>query len=92
MTLWIGKEARGPQLYTKAKSLKEYEKKLQRFDADNSFVLRVFKSLKKAQEGFDYVNYDWDGETLKKSNAQPAVELNRRLAGIDWREVVEETK
>ena len=42
MTLWIGKEARGPQLYTKAKSLKEYEKKLQRFDAENSFVLRVF--------------------------------------------------
>ena len=56
MALWIGKEASGPQLYTKVKSLKEYEKKLQRFDADNSFVLRVFKSLKKAQEGFDYVN------------------------------------
>lgn len=92
MTLWIGKEASGPQLYTKVKSLKEYEKKLQRFDADNSFVLRVFKSLKKAQEGFDYVNYDWDGKRLKKSNAQPAVELNRRFAGIDWREVVEDTQ
>ena len=69
MTLWIGKEASGPQLYTKVKSLKEYEKKLQRFAADNSFVLRVFKSLKKAQEGFDYVNYDWV-EKIKRSTCR----------------------
>ena len=48
MALWIGKEASGPQPYTKVKSLKEYEKKLQRFDADNSFVLRVFKISEKS--------------------------------------------
>ena len=78
MTLWIGKNS----VYSKAKSLKDYEAMLQRTSADKSFRVEVFKSLKKLKEGLDYTNYEWDGENLRKSNVQPAVEINQIFSQI----------
>ena len=45
--------------------------------------VKVFKSVKKLKEGLDYTNYEWDGENLKKSNAQPAVEINQLLSQMN---------
>ena len=73
MTLWIGRN----QIHRQVKSLKVYEAMLQRTSADKSFRVEVFKSFKKLKEGLDYTNYDWNGENLKKSNVQPAVEINQ---------------
>lgn len=78
MTLWIGKNS----VYSKAKSLKDYEARLKRTSADKSFRVEVFKSFKKLKEGLDYTNYEWDGENLRKSNVQPAVEINQLLSQI----------
>ena len=78
MSIWVGKN----QMYAKAKSLKDYEAKLKRTSADKSFRVQVFKSAKKLTEGLDYRNYDWNGESLRKSDVQPAVELNRIFS--DW--------
>ena len=78
MTLWIGKNS----VYSKAKSLKDYEARLRRTSADKSFRVQVFKSIKTLMEGLDYTNYDWNGENLKKSNAQPAVEINQLLSQL----------
>ena len=78
MSIWVGKN----QMYVKAKSLKDYEAKLKRTNADKSFRVQVFKSVKKLTEGLDYRNYDWDGESLRKSDVQPAVELNQIFS--DW--------
>ena len=78
MTLWIGKNS----VYAKAKSLKDYEAKLKRTSADKSFRVQVFKSVKTLKEGLDFTNYDWNGESLKKSNVQPAVEINQLLSQI----------
>ena len=78
MSIWVGKN----QVYAKAKSLKDYEAKLKRTSADKSFRVQVFKSAKQLTEGLDYRNYDWDGESLRKSNVQPAVELNQIF--YDW--------
>lgn len=78
MTLWIGKNS----VYSKAKSLKDYEARLKRTSADKSFRVEVFKSLKKLKEGLDYTNYEWDGENLRKSNVQPAVEINQIFSQI----------
>ena len=76
MTLWIGKNS----IYKKANSLKEYAEGRMTHRAPNR--LKVFKSLKKLKEGSDYTNYDWNGETLKKSNVQPAVEINQIFSQI----------
>ena len=78
MTLWIGKNS----VYSKAKSLKDYEARLKRTSADKSFRVEVFKSFKKVKEGLDYTNYEWDGENLRKSNVQPAVEINQIFSQI----------
>ena len=78
MTLWIGKNS----VYSKAKSLKDYEARLKRTSANKSFRVEVFKSFKKLKEGLDYTNYEWDGENLRKSNVQPAVEINQLLSQI----------
>ena len=78
MTLWIGRN----QIHRQVKSLKVYEAMLQRTSADKSFRVEVFKSFKKLKEGLDYTNYDWNGENLRKSNVQPAVEINQLLSQI----------
>jgi len=78
MTLWIGRN----QIHRQVKSLKVYEAMLQRTSADKSFRVEVFKSFKKLKEGLDYTNYDWNGENLKKSNVQPAVEINQIFSQI----------
>ena len=78
MTLWIGRN----QIHRQVKSLKVYEAMLQRTSADKSFRVEVFKSLKKLKEGLDYTNYEWDGENLRKSNVQPAVEINQIFSQI----------
>tara|TARA_B100001115_G_C15651115_1_gene313695 strand:+ start:410 stop:646 length:237 start_codon:yes stop_codon:yes gene_type:complete len=76
MTLWIGKNS----IYKKANSLKEYAEGRMTHRAPNR--LKVFKSLKKLKEGLDYTNYEWDGENLRKSNVQPAVEINQIFSQI----------
>ena len=73
MTLWVGRN----QIHRQVKSLKVYEAMLRRTSADKSFRVEVFKSFKKLKEGLDYTNYEWDGENLRKSNVQPAVEINQ---------------
>ena len=78
MTLWIGRN----QIHRQVKSLKVYEAMLQRTSADKSFRVEVFKSFKKLKEGLDYTNYDWNGENLRKSNVQPAVEINQIFSQI----------
>ena len=78
MTLWVGRN----QIHTQVKSLKVYEAMLQRTSADKSFRVEVFKSFKKLKEGLDYTNYDWNGENLRKSNVQPAVEINQIFSQI----------
>jgi len=78
MTLWIGRN----QIHRQVKSLKVYEAMLQRTSADKSFRVEVFKSFKKLKEGLDYTNYEWDGENLRKSNVQPAVEINQIFSQI----------
>ena len=78
MALWIGRN----QIHKQVKSLKVYEAMLQRTSADKSFRVEVFKSFKKLKEGLDYTNYEWDGENLRKSNVQPAVEINQIFSQI----------
>ena len=78
MSLWIGRN----QIHRQVKSLKVYEAMLQRTSADKSFRVEVFKSFKKLKEGLDYTNYEWDGENLRKSNVQPAVEINQIFSQI----------
>jgi len=78
MTLWVGRN----QIHRQVKSLKVYEAMLRRTSADKSFRVEVFKSFKKLKEGLDYTNYEWDGENLRKSNVQPAVEINQIFSQI----------
>ena len=41
----------------------------------------VYRSKAAFREGFDFTNYELRNGKLKKSNAQPIVELNRLLLG-----------
>ena len=41
----------------------------------------VYRSKAAFREGFDFINYELRNGKLKKSNAQPIVELNRLLLG-----------
>tara|TARA_R100001198_G_C5050147_1_gene106519 strand:- start:166 stop:402 length:237 start_codon:yes stop_codon:yes gene_type:complete len=77
MALWIGINS----IYKKVNSLKEYAEGRMTHRAPNR--VKVFKSVKKLKEGLDYTNYEWDGENLKKSNAQPAVEINQLLSQMN---------
>lgn len=80
MALWIGTNS----IYKKVNSLEEYAEMLYyRAESQDPFRVKVFKSLKKLKEGLDYTNYDWNGENLKKSNAQPAVEINQLLSQMN---------
>mgnify|MGYP000268076021 CR=1 FL=1 len=88
MALWIGINS----IYKKVNSLKEYAEmlyyrersgSLDFQESDMPYRVKVFKSVKKLKEGLDYTNYEWDGENLKKSNAQPAVEINQLLSQMN---------
>ena len=77
MALWIGINS----IYKKVNSLKEYAEGRMTHRGPNR--VKVFKSVKKLKEGLDYTNYEWDGENLKKSNDQPAVEINQLLSQMN---------
>ena len=88
MALWIGTNS----IYKKVNSLGEYAEMLYYKErsgslyfqeSDMPYTVKVFKSVKKLKEGLDYTNYEWDGENLKKSNAQPAVEINQLLSQMN---------
>ena len=83
MALWFGQESSCfPQ---RAKSMKDILSRLQRLHkrgwVKTPSTIFVYKSYKALEDGFDYTNYDWDGERLRKSKTQPAAFANRLFFG-----------
>tara|TARA_R100000655_G_scaffold31688_2_gene63381 strand:- start:675 stop:965 length:291 start_codon:yes stop_codon:yes gene_type:complete len=90
MALWFGQEiSYFPQMRyvhpQKAKSMKDILSTLQRLHkkgwVNTPSTIYVYKSYKAYKCGFDYVNYDWDGERLRKSKTQSASFANRLFFG-----------
>ena len=62
------------------KTLGKFAAKQARIAADGTKYY-IFRSKAAYREGFDFTSYELRNGKLKKSNAQPIVELNRLLLG-----------
>ena len=62
------------------KTLGKFAEKASRTAPDGT-EYSVYRSKAAYREGFDFTSYELRGGKLKKSNAQPIVELNRLLLG-----------
>ena len=63
------------------KTLKKFAVKQTRWCIKDGTKYQVYRTKAAFQEGFDFTYYELRDGKLKKSNAQPIVELNRLLLG-----------
>ena len=63
------------------KTLRKFAAKQTRFNIEDGTKYQVYRTKAAFQAGFDFTYYELRDGKLKKSNAQPIVELNRLLLG-----------